>query len=123
MWQNARTTASAPPETVCSSNNFQNQPSFIEHTAFNNNRDNELRPFFGKGFATEAANACLSYGFEHLAFTKIVSFTAAVNVNSEKLMKRIGMKYISDFDHPKIEKNSPLCRHVLYAIEKNHFTT
>jgi ribosomal-protein-alanine N-acetyltransferase len=78
---------------------------------------------WGYGFATEAANACCAFGFESLAFDKIVSFTSAVNVNSEKVMKRIGMKYISDFDHPKIEKNSALCRHVLYAIEKNHFTT
>ena len=73
---------------------------------------------WGQGFATEAANACLEYGFKILAFSKIVSFTAKVNVNSEKVMKRIGMKYVADFEHPKIEKDNVLCRHVLYEIEK-----
>ena len=72
---------------------------------------------WGRGFATEAANACLNYGFETLKFEKIVSFTSALNINSEKVMKRIGMKYVTDFDHPQIEINSPLCRHVLYQID------
>ncbi len=71
---------------------------------------------WGNGFATEAAIACLNYGFNQLKFDKIVSFTASVNTNSEKVMKKIGMAYIADFDHPKIEKDSILCRHVLYEI-------
>jgi ribosomal-protein-alanine N-acetyltransferase len=71
----------------------------------------------GQGFATEAANACLKYGFEKLKFDQIVSFTSTGNKRSEELMKRIGMRYITDFDHPQIEKNSLLCRHVLYRIE------
>jgi RimJ/RimL family protein N-acetyltransferase len=69
---------------------------------------------WGKGFATESAAACLKYGFEALKMEKIVSFTSALNIRSEKLMQRIGMKYVTDFDHPLIEKSSILCRHVLY---------
>jgi [ribosomal protein S5]-alanine N-acetyltransferase len=71
---------------------------------------------WGKGYATEAARACLIYGFETLRFQKIVSFTSPLNVNSEKLMKRIGMNYLADFDHPLIQKDNALCRHVLYEI-------
>jgi len=71
---------------------------------------------WGQGFATEAAAASINYGFSVLGFEKIVSFTAAINLPSEKVMKRIGMNYVSDFNHPKIEQDNPLCRHVLYAI-------
>jgi RimJ/RimL family protein N-acetyltransferase len=71
---------------------------------------------WGQGFATEAANACLQYGFSQLGFDKIVSFTAAINIKSEKLMQRIGMNKINEFEHPNIEKTHPVCRHVLYEI-------
>ena len=73
---------------------------------------------WGKGYATEAASACLTYGFETLQLQKIVSFTSPLNVNSEKLMRRIGMKYSGDFDHPLIPKDHRLCRHVLYEITR-----
>lgn len=74
---------------------------------------------WGQGFATEAAKACLEYGFTKLAFTKIVSFTSALNIKSEKVMQRIGMNYVADFNHPKIENENRLCRHVLYEIKRN----
>src|SRR5690349_10402765 len=45
---------------------------------------------WGQGFATEAAMACLQHGFETLGFDKVYSFTAVININSEKVMKRIG---------------------------------
>jgi RimJ/RimL family protein N-acetyltransferase len=73
---------------------------------------------WGQGFATEAANACLKYGFDILEFDKIVSFTSILNVNSEKVMRRIGMAYVAEFEHPKVEHNSILRRHVLYQINK-----
>ncbi len=75
------------------------------------------KEFWGKGLATEAAKTCLTYGFEALHFDKVVSFTSALNINSEKVMKRIGMTFIGYFDHPKIDKNNPLCQHVLYQVE------
>ena len=78
---------------------------------------------WGQGFATEAAIACLHYGFETLGFEKVFSFTAVINISSEKVMKRIGMAHIGYFDHPKVEKSSVLCRHVLYQITKEEFYT
>jgi RimJ/RimL family protein N-acetyltransferase len=73
---------------------------------------------WGKGYATEAAKACLHYGFEVLGFEKIYSFTATINSRSEKVMQSIGMVKEGEFDHPKIALDHPLCRHVLYTIEK-----
>jgi len=78
---------------------------------------------WGKGFATEAAMACLHYGFETLGFDKIFSFTAVINTKSEKVMQRIGMTPIGHFDHPKVEESSVLCRHVLYRITKEDFNS
>lgn len=73
---------------------------------------------WGQGYATEAANYCLDWGFEHLGLGEIVSFTARQNTPSFRLMERIGMTRdkTNDFDHPKLDKDSPLLRHVLYRI-------
>jgi len=59
--------------------------------------------------------------FGELKFEKIVSFTSAVNVRSGRVMKRVGMKYIAEFDHPEIEMDSILCRHVRYGISRREF--
>lgn len=74
---------------------------------------------WGKGYATEAANACLEYGFSALAFQDVYSFTSVLNKRSEHIMKKIGLKKISEFDHPKLENDHPLSRHVLYSITNN----
>ncbi len=78
-----------------------------------------MKEVWGRGYATEAATACLHYGFNDLQFETVFSFTSSINSNSEKVMKRIGMKYVTGFYHPKIERNSVLCQHVLYQVEKD----
>ncbi len=77
------------------------------------------KQFWGKGYATEAAKACLNYGFDTLGFDKIYSFTATPNLKSENVMKRIGMHKTGRFSHPKIDKEHILNLHVIYEIEKN----
>ncbi|WP_028543292.1 GNAT family N-acetyltransferase [Paenibacillus taiwanensis] len=69
---------------------------------------------WGQGFATEGAAACLQYGFNELGFSEVYSFTAEVNKPSQNVMNKIGMSYLNTFDHPKVEPNSPLRKHVLY---------
>ncbi len=70
---------------------------------------------WGKGYATEAATACLEYGFKELQFQEIHSFTACVNQASENLMKKLGMEKIGLFNHPGIESGNWLCQHVVYS--------
>jgi len=77
------------------------------------------KQYWGKGYATEAAKACLNYGFDTLGFDKIYSFTATPNLKSENVMKRIGMIKTGTFSHPKIDKEHVLNLHVIYEIEKN----
>lgn len=75
---------------------------------------------WGNGFATEAADACLEFGFRTLGLEEIVSFTAESNLPSRRVMARIGMTHDprDDFDHPSLPEDSPLRRHVLYRKPK-----
>ena len=74
---------------------------------------------WNKGYATEAAKACLQYGFKTLQFDKIYSFTSIINTSSENVMKKIGMIKEGEFNYPNISTNNWLCRHLLYKMEKS----
>ncbi|MFC4558335.1 GNAT family N-acetyltransferase [Virgibacillus kekensis] len=73
---------------------------------------------WGKGFATEGARACLEYGFAELGFNKIYSFTAKINAPSQNVMKKIGLQFEREFNHPNVDPESKLYRHVLYKTER-----
>ena len=75
---------------------------------------------WGNGYATEAATACLNWGFDELGLSEIVSFTFEGNVRSRKVMERLGMKRNTqdDFDHVKLPADSPLLRHVMYRLAR-----
>jgi len=77
------------------------------------------REFWGRGLACRAARRALAFGFESLKLPEIVSFTAAINVRSLKLMERLGLERDrnGDFDHPSIPEGHELRRHVLYRIK------
>ena len=80
-----------------------------------------FRPqFWRHGYATEAARLALDYGFNTLHLREIVSFTAADNLRSRRVMERIGMQrdFAGDFDHPRIPDGNALRRHVLYRLRQ-----
>ncbi|HZT59774.1 MAG TPA: GNAT family N-acetyltransferase [Pyrinomonadaceae bacterium] len=54
------------------------------------------RDEWGKGLATEAARACLRYGFEKLGCDSIAALTRHENMRSRRVMERIGMRYVRD---------------------------
>jgi [ribosomal protein S5]-alanine N-acetyltransferase len=74
------------------------------------------RDAWGQGYATEAAKGCLDYGFQELGLDRVYSFTALSNTPSERIMQKIGMERVGEFDHPMIEAGHPLQRHVLYYV-------
>lgn len=74
------------------------------------------KEFWGRGLATEGARKCIEYGLDVLNFNKIYSFTSEVNIPSQNVMKKIGMKFDRHFEHPKVEDHSVLKKHVLYVI-------
>lgn len=72
--------------------------------------------FWNRGYAREGANLCLQKGFSDFRLMKIYSFTSILNTRSEKVMLKIGMQKLFEFEHPNLEKSNPLCKHVLYSI-------
>lgn len=78
------------------------------------------KKFWGKGYATEGAKACLADGFQRLGLKEIVSFTATTNIPSMKVMEKIGMKrsHEHDFLHPSVPVGHPLQPHVLYRLSQ-----
>ena len=48
------------------------------------------RKHWGKGFATEAAEACLRFGFNKLDFREIIAMTDLENTASQKVLEKIG---------------------------------
>ena len=74
------------------------------------------REHHGHGYAQEAARAWLAHGFEVRGLEEIVSFTATTNANSERVMRRLGMRPDGEFDHPALEPGHRLRRHVLYRL-------
>lgn len=73
--------------------------------------------FWGEGYASEAAKACLKYAKEQLKLKEIVSFTSLPNKRSERVMQKIGMKLVKQFNHPLVEPTHPLYKHILYKVE------
>jgi [ribosomal protein S5]-alanine N-acetyltransferase len=76
---------------------------------------------WGCGYATEGASRCLEHAFRALDIGVIYSFTSALNLRSEKVMKRIGLEKAGEFEHPNIAASDPLCRHLLYRLTKEEY--
>ncbi|MCA2218555.1 GNAT family N-acetyltransferase [Jidongwangia harbinensis] len=79
------------------------------------------RSAWGHGYATEAARACLAYGFGPLARPEILAVAAAGNVRSHAVMRRLGMTHdpADDFDDPTAPPG-PLRPSVLYRMRNPH---
>lgn len=73
---------------------------------------------WGKGYATEAASACLEYARDILKLKEIYSFTSLPNKRSERVMQKIGMKKVKEFNHPLVDPSHPLYKHVLYKTNQ-----
>lgn len=76
------------------------------------------RAAWGKGYATEGAKRCLVYAFEVCGYTEMYSFTAKINPRSERVMQKIGMAKVGEFEHPLLDVDDDLRMHILYKIEK-----
>jgi RimJ/RimL family protein N-acetyltransferase len=79
------------------------------------------REFWGRGLAYRAACEAVAFGFESLKLAEIVSFTAATNLRSRRLMERLKFQRDAgeDFDHPSIPEGHVLRRHVLYRLKRS----
>lgn len=72
-----------------------------------------LKKFWGNGYATEAAAACIRYGFDVKKFNRIISLIRPENSDSIKVALRNGLRF---------EKNVIRWEllHGVYVIQKDH---
>lgn len=79
--------------------------------------------YWGKGYASEAAQAVLHHAFTALKLKEVVSFTVFDNTRSIGVMENIGMTRDpkGDFDYPALKKDHPLGRFVLYRMTADNF--
>lgn len=78
------------------------------------------RQHWGRGYATEAANAAMAFAFIELGLDEVVSFTSPGNRASRRVMEKLGMSHSpeDDFDHPSLVSGHPLRPHVLYRLRR-----
>jgi ribosomal-protein-alanine N-acetyltransferase len=78
------------------------------------------RQHWQRGYASEAAQAALQYGFEEMRLDEIVAITVPANTRSQQVMRRLSMTYspADDFDHPRLPEGDPLRRHVLFRMSR-----
>ena len=59
--------------------------------------------FWGKGLATEASRACLTYGFETLGFTNVKAFTRPHHTRARKVLDKLGAEFLAYTDFHGVE--------------------
>jgi len=69
---------------------------------------------WNKGFATEAALACLKFGFEEKGLQRIVGRAARANLPSVRVLEKLGMSYSSTLDFNGMEG-------ACYSITRSEF--
>lgn len=76
------------------------------------------RPWWGHGYASEAAHAAARFAFEAVGLDALVSFTVPGNTRSRAVMTRLGMHHCPDEDflHPLVPPGHAMRRHVLYRM-------
>lgn len=77
------------------------------------------KKYWKKGYATEAAQRLIVFGFENCQMSRICACTAMGNISSKRVMERIGMQLVDTFNFPGIEVSHPLSQQVFYEIMRN----
>ncbi len=81
------------------------------------------RPFWGLGYAPEAAAAAIRFGFESLQLPEIEANVGIANEKSMRVMAKLGMLRDTngDFDHPLVPDGNVLRRQVLYRLTRSQW--
>ncbi|MBT8233762.1 MAG: GNAT family N-acetyltransferase [Saprospiraceae bacterium] len=74
--------------------------------------------YWGKGYATEGAKACLDFAFNALNINEVISLASAINIPSINVMKKINMEYQYDFEHALLVEYPKISKCSLYKITK-----
>lgn len=68
------------------------------HTDFYDLGYRLIQKYWGQGYATEASKAWLTYGFETMNLKEIYAMTDSRNLNSNKVLKKLGFTFVEKFD-------------------------
>jgi RimJ/RimL family protein N-acetyltransferase len=71
---------------------------------------------WGKGYATEAAQACIDNAASLFGIKKLISVASHDNLASINVMEKIGMKFQGKFEHPSLTEYPHLNPCVWYSI-------
>ena len=74
-----------------------------------------MTKYWGQGLATEAARACVQYGFEELNVLNMIAFVLPENIGSVRVLEKLGFQY-----EKEVEEDGILAK--LYRLEKKCFT-
>lgn len=69
------------------------------------------KKYWGMGYATEAAQACIEWGFQNIDTDIIIGRTMPENIASFKVLEKVGLKYYET----RLENNGQL---LVYKIRK-----
>ena len=72
---------------------------------------------WGKGYATEGAKKCIDYAFTELNIEKIIASCIPSNVNSERIMQKIGMTKKGEFIEPRFKDFPDYKKFICYEIK------
>jgi RimJ/RimL family protein N-acetyltransferase len=61
------------------------------------------RPFWGRGYATEAAGVAIEAAFAHIQLDELISLIAADNLRSIAVARRVGMRHDRDVLHATLD--------------------
>lgn len=72
--------------------------------------------FWNRGYATEGAVRCLDFA-SALGIKTVYSLATAANLASIRVMEKIGLSHLKDFDHPDLVRSKELNPCALYYIK------
>jgi RimJ/RimL family protein N-acetyltransferase len=84
-----------------------------------------FRPeYWGRGIAYAAARQAEAYAFRELRLPELFTFTAVLNLPSQRLMERLGFRrdLKGDFLHPRVPEGHPIRPHVLYRKRAEEYS-
>lgn len=76
-----------------------------------------------QGYATEAARASVDLAFGEIGLPELWSMTAVHNEPSRRVMERLGMRFRSSFEHPRVPLGDPIRPHVMYHLPRERVSS
>ena len=70
--------------------------------------------YWGKGYGYESAVACLDFGFAKMNYDVIYGAADVENIGSNKILTKIGLQFINEFDYKDIKVN-------WYELKKSNY--